>query len=486
MTNVSDNLAAIDGEHETAKIGNLMARFKDLQADTVSFAVDETILVEGTSNAYVYVIVSGTVNMLKQSKETAHNMQIDSFGPGDLIGLTSFWTKQASFLESKAQTAVTCLRFNAEDFRNLVNTDPILREAIHQLFISNLSGRYRRMISLNVKVAELSEKLENEHQQLKQAMAELQQTRNRLIHQEKLATLGQLIAGIAHEINNPCAALMQGVERLSNSVPRLLRLDSTPDNFELEAALLQSGIDCPYWSALETRARMEQITKAYPDLKRSLVRRLSQLNEATRTTIIKELDAKNTDRINQLLDCFEIGTALRSTRIASTRIRALVVSLKNYGKQDQEAWQMLDLRDGLRDTLTILNNRLRQYTLDLKLDPIEPTYCIGGEMNQVWTNLLVNASQATPDGGKITINTEQEGNEIVVSVTDSGTGIKEPLLEKIFEANFTTKKTKSDFGLGLGLAISKEIVEKHGGTITASNVPEGGARFTVRVPIEKS
>ena len=481
MTNDPHN----DSEQETAKISNLMSRFKDLKPETVNFEAGDSILVEGATNAYVYVIVSGMVDMRKHSKETLQEMQIDSFGPGDLIGLTSFWTNQPSFLESRAQTDTTCLRFNAESFRDLVDTDPTLREAIHQLFISNLSGRYRRMISLNIEVAELSEKLDHEHQQLRQAMTELKETRNRLIHQEKLATLGQLIAGIAHEINNPCAALTQGVERLSKFVPTLLDLDSTPDNLELEAMLLQAGIDCPYWSAEETRTRMDTIAKHYPKLKRSLVRRLSHLDELTFKNIARKIDLRKPTRLTQLLDCFEIGTALRSTRIASSRIQSLVVSLKNYGKQDQEEWQMLDLRDGLRDTLTVLNNRLKQYTLDLKLDPIEPTYCIGGEINQVWTNLLVNASQATPEGGTITITSKQKDQTIYFTITDSGPGINPELLDKIFEANFTTKKTKSDFGLGLGLAISKEIIEKHGGNITAANAPQSGAQFTIQIPIEK-
>lgn len=470
---------------QAQKIENLIIRFKDLQPRTVRFEPGATILLEGDINKCVYVIISGSVDMLKQSKETSHKMQIDTFGSGDLIGLTSFWTKQPSFLESKAKTTVTCLRFNASDFEKRVHTDAIFREAIHQLFISNLSGRYRRMISLNIKVAELSEKLENEHEQLKKAMAQLEQTRNRLIHQEKLATLGQLIAGIAHEINNPCAALMQGVEHLSNSLPSLLSLDTTSDNFELEAQFLQAGINCPYWSAEETRTRMDRINKQYPKLKRSLVRRLSPIKSKTLQLIDSELRLKHPNRLPQLLDCFEIGTALRSTRIASSRIRALVVSLKNYGKQDQETWQSLDLRDGLRDTLTVLNNQLKQYTVELKLAPIEPTYCIGGEMNQVWTNLIINACQATPSGGRIQITTLQESREIVVNVTDSGTGIQEHFLENIFEANFTTKKTKASFGLGLGLAISKEIIEKHGGSISASNTRTGGASFTVRIPVEK-
>ena len=159
MTNDPHN----DSEQETAKISNLMSRFKDLKPETVNFEAGDSILVEGATNAYVYVIVSGMVDMRKHSKETLQEMQIDSFGPGDLIGLTSFWTNQPSFLESRAQTDTTCLRLNAESFRDLVDTDPTLREAIHQLFISNLSGRYRRMISLNIEVAELSEKLDHEH-----------------------------------------------------------------------------------------------------------------------------------------------------------------------------------------------------------------------------------------------------------------------------------------------------------------------------------
>ena len=466
------------------RIGNLMTRFKELHPQTVNFEAGAKILIEGASNNYVYVIVSGTVDMLKRSHETAHNMQIDTFGAGDLIGLTSFWTKQPSFLESIARTPTTCLRFDTEGFDQLINSDHVLREAIHQLFISNLSARYRRMISLNVEVAELSEKLENEHQSLKQAMAELKQTRTRLIHQEKLATLGQLIAGIAHEINNPCAALTHGIERLSKSVPSLLSLDKSPDNLALEGMLLQAGIDCPYWSPEETRTRMSTIVKNYPELKRSVVRRLANLNPEGFTEIERKTGLQDPQRLRQLLDCFDIGAALRSSRIAASRIQALVVSLKNYGKQDQSEWQTLDLRDGLRDTLTILSSRLREYKVALQLDEIAPTFCIGSEMNQVWTNLLVNACQATPSGGTITIGAKQESDEIKISVTDSGTGIEPSYLEKIFEANFTTKKTKSDFGLGLGLAISKEIVEKHGGSIVASNTETGGACFTVRIPIE--
>ena len=160
-----------------------------------------------------------------------------------------------------------------------------------------------------------------------------------------------------------------------------------------------------------------------------------------------------------------------------------MISLKNYGRQDQDIWEPTDLREGIRDTLTVLNNRLKHYAVRLQLDPIPITRRNAGEMNQVWTNLITNACQATPEGGTITISTATPPDEsaLFITVTDSGIGIPPDHLEQIFETNFTTKTSKSEFGLGLGLAISKEIIAKHDGRITAENMTNGGAHI-VRIP----
>ena len=400
----------------------------------------------------------------------------------------NYSSKRPSFLESRALGPVTCLKLDGDAIKELSEQDSGIREAIDHLFISNLSNRYRRMIALNVRVVELGDALEQEHTRLKEAMADLEETRNRLVHQEKLATLGQLLAGIAHEINNPCAALSHGAELLIESLPRLFKKGEPLENFAAEGTMLEAGIRCPYWSPEEKRARMEQLALVFPELKRSLHRRLAQLDETTiqslKLTHKKQLSETDLASIHHLLDFYEIGMSLRSVRISSERIHRLVVSLKNYGKQDQDAWDHFDLREGIRDTLAVLNNRLKHYCLQVQLDPIPTLYCNGGEMNQVWTNLLVNACQATPEGGEIIIKTFTEKEAIVVSVEDSGTGIPAQNLERIFETNFTTKKTKSDFGLGLGLAISREIIAKHNGQITASNRPQGGAIFTIQLPVK--
>lgn len=469
------------------KVTTIVQQIHHLKKETVAFAPEAIIIREGEPNDYVYVILEGSVQLLKHSKIN-DSMPVDQFGPGDLLGLTSFWTQQPSFLSSKAITPVNCLRVEHEDLDHLVHDDPEFGKTIHRLFISNLSSRYRRMIALNVKVAELGEALQHEHTQLKQAMQDLENTRNQLVHQEKLATLGQLLAGIAHEINNPCAALNRGVDSLICELPALFNPNRVLGKFNQEAAMLSAGLACPYWSAKEKRNRMHHLLQQFPTMTRPLARRMAQLDDATMQSLNLPTQDKITDQafdhIRNLLDFYELGNYLRSVQLASTRIHNLVVSLKNYGRQDEATWQMLDLREGIRDTLTVLNNRLKQYNVELALSPIPSTYCNGSELNQVWTNLLINACQATAPGNTIRIVTRQPDDATIsVEVIDAGTGIPPQLLNKIFEPNFTTKKTKSDFGLGLGLAISKDIIEKHAGTIQASNRSTGGACFTITLPV---
>jgi len=479
-----------DDLNDPIKVQNIVQKIRHLKKETVSYAPDAPIINEGESNAFIYVILEGSVQLLKHG-QTKASMPVDRFGPGDLLGLTSFWSQQPSFLSSKAITAVNCLRLRNEDVEQLVHEDPAFGKTVHRIFISNLSKRYRRMIALNIKVAELGNALEHEHAQLKQAMQDLESTRNQLVHQEKLATLGQLLAGIAHEINNPCAALNRGVDNLIRILPTLFDTTHVFGKFNQEGRMLTAGMNCPYWSAEEKRSRMHQLLEQYPNIKRPLARRMAQLDEHTfRSLHLPDhgsLADKTIARISNLFDFYEIGNYLRSVQLSSDRIHKLVISLKNYGKHDEATWQMFDLRDGIRDTLTVLNNRLKHYRIQLRLDPIPPIYGSGSELNQVWTNLLINAIQATESGKTIAISTEQtDPHSIMIQFSDAGTGIQPHLLEKIFEANFTTKKSKSDFGLGLGLAISKEIIEKHGGNIQASNRAEGGACFTITLPVRSS
>ena len=146
---------------------------------------------------------------------------------------------------------------------------------------------------------------------------------------------------------------------------------------------------------------------------------------------------------------------------------------------------MIDLRDGINDTILILSHRLKYLDMEVKMDEIPKTCARLGELNQVWTNILVNACDVLPDGGKLKIRTKTEGEyKIVVSISDNGPGIPDDVLPRIFEPNFTTKNQGAQFGLGLGLAISNEIIRHHGGFIRASNRENGGAKFEIILPVK--
>ncbi|MGF1530271.1 MAG: ATP-binding protein [Puniceicoccaceae bacterium] len=468
------------------RVRALVEKLGDLQKGTLHFPQGSIIVEENEQNEHVYVILDGEVQMLKHSSINP-SLEVDRFGPGDLLGLTSFWSREPSFLRSVALTEVRCLAIDSFDLDQLTRRDPEVRLIIHRLFISNLSNRYRRMISLNVRVAELGDALHREHAQLKQAIHDLEQTRNRLIHQEKLATLGQLLAGIAHEINNPCAALSQGVESLNQALPQLLDPTHAIPPQPVHLSLFLAGLEASYPTTEDKRSRRDALLSRHPELPRSLARRLARLAPDLLPTLQLpskgSLKSKDLQRIESLLATYELGTHLRSIRLSSERIQKLVVSLKNYGRQDQPQAELFDLRDGIHDTLTVLNHRLKNYQLSLDLQEIPKVLVVGSEINQVWTNLLTNACQATPTGGHLRITASVDEESVIVQVIDSGTGIRPDLLERIFETNFTTKNTKSDFGLGLGLAISREIIEKHAGSIQATNNPDGGATFTVRLPL---
>lgn len=144
---------------------------------------------------------------------------------------------------------------------------------------------------------------------------------------------------------------------------------------------------------------------------------------------------------------------------------------------------MIDIREGIHDTLQLTSNRIKYYDIDIDLEEVPFIRANAAALNQVWTNIILNAADAMGKNGALSIHCREEGGHIVVTIRDSGPGIKEEHLSNIFESNFSTKKSEVKFGLGLGLSISKDIVEQHGGTIKAGNREEGGAIFTVTLPV---
>jgi signal transduction histidine kinase len=163
--------------------------------------------------------------------------------------------------------------------------------------------------------------------------------------------------------------------------------------------------------------------------------------------------------------------------------------MKAFAHPDQGQHSLADLNEALRSTLTVGNNELK-YVADVRTDlgPLPPVRCQLGDLNQVFLNLLVNAAHAIADAvgdsgqrGQITVTTRQEGERVIVAVSDTGTGIPEAIRDRIFEPFFTTKSVGR--GTGQGLAIARSVVEKHGGTLTFDTVLGQGTTFYVTIPV---
>jgi signal transduction histidine kinase len=476
----------LEGEHAAnhPAIAALHTAIRDgLPVGTVrTYKYGDLLIREGDLNDALLVILEGRVLLLK-GYARADEVAIGTLEAGDLVGVLSFYGRGQVFSTARAKTDVVALQIKRREFEALPKEQPGLAEQLQSLVITNLADRYRRILNLHIEVAALTREVEIERNQLQHALDELQSTRNRLIHQEKMAILGQLVAGIAHELNNPVSALLRGAETISTLLPDALGVEN-----KMPYRMLVLGQERSTPDTAAQQDRMNILEQRYPSIRRSLIRTLSQIppahfDELARALRLDEPDAEQ--RLGELIPWFEIGMFLRNIEIASTRIGNLVSSLKGYSRQSKDDVERVDVRRGIEETLLLLGNRLKNVTVHLQLDEVPLVQVRPGEINQVWTNVILNACDAMHDRGELTVRTEAgEGGTVIIAFADSGPGIPPEVLPKIFEAHFTTKTASGSFGLGLGLAISNEIVRKHGGTIVYANVlpPGTGALCTVTLP----
>ena len=449
-------------------------------------AAGSVILEEGDRNETIFIILDGTVQL---SKVREHEIvEVDRLGPGDMVGLVSFWTGEPALVSVVAQTAVSTLCLSRAEFDRLSTTHPELNRLLQPLIIWNLAERYQRIVHLHSHVATLTRDLEKERNQLRDAYDRLEQASNLLVHREKMATLGELVAGIAHEINNPASALLRSIESLGEQLPGVLEREAGDRGVGVRHRLFLLGLTHSVVSTEEQRVRMAALSETYPHLPRTFVRTLSQLGDEGLALVRGALEDSartgDTGPAEHLLRFFEVGTFIRSMQVSAERIGRLVKSLKSYSRQQSGQYEFVDLRQGIQDTLLIFGNRLRDVSVHLDLADIPKVRCQVGEINQVWTNIILNACDAMHERGVLKIACGREGDSSVwVRIADSGPGIPEELQARIFEPSYTTKTASGTFGLGLGLTIAREIVQKHGGHISVSNSPESGAVFTVVLPI---
>ncbi len=318
---------------------------------------------------------------------------------------------------------------------------------------------------------------------------------------EKLATLGKLSAGMAHELNNPAAAIKRGVEQLQVAFARQLQAHLLLDESNLTAEqvthLNQLAQDAQARaaqtndmdtlsrsdreSALEAWLENADIADAWefsPDLV-SMGYDTTRLEELVAGFEVEQVTAV----LTWLIGCFTVYSVLNEMGEGAGRMSEIVRALKTYTYLDQAPVQNVDVHEGLDNTLIMLRGKLkrgvtveRRYAEDLPL--IE---ALGSELNQVWTNIIDNAVGAMNCEGKIIIETRHEGNWVVVEICDNGPGIPEAIQAQIFDPFFTSKPPGE--GTGLGLNISHNIiVQKHKGKLTVTSAP-GKTCFQAKLPL---
>lgn len=296
-----------------------------------------------------------------------------------------------------------------------------------------------RVFDRTKELHQLNRQMEASRSELEEAYITLQNQQTTILQQDRMACIGQLAACVAHDINNPIGFVAGNLEILKNYGKKLGGFVTI-----LQDALRFCGT--------------------------SLV--LSQVEEH-----------RSTLKVNTLLDEFDaiIDESLEGTE----RINRIVLNLKGFSRQDNKEARLANIHDCLESTLNIVLNKLR-YKADIKKEygNIPQLLCFPQQLNQVFMNLLINASQAIENWGEITIRTWADQCNIYIAISDTGCGIDTENLPKLFEPFYTTKDV--DVGTGLGLPIVRDIVNKHHGEITVESVAKEGTVFTVRFPLGMS
>ena len=279
--------------------------------------------------------------------------------------------------------------------------------------------------------------LEREKEAQRRLIDELAETHVKLLQSEKLASIGQLAAGVAHEINNPIGFVDSNLRTLKKWVQQLL-----------DAMVQQDAMFGECEPA--TRARIDAARKDVD---------LDYLRE-------------------------DIGPLIDESIEGASRVRRIVQDLRDFSRAGNEDWSVVDIHTGLEATLNVVRNEIK-YKADIVKDygELPLIECMASQLNQVLMNLLVNAAQAIPVRGIITIRTRREDDGVSITIADTGIGMSADVKARIFDPFYTTKPIGQ--GTGLGLSVSYGIIERHRGRIVVDSAPGVGSHFTVWLPIAR-
>lgn len=430
------------------------------------------LLEQGADVGGIYVILDGEVELRRRTdlgEGTVHRE-----GTGPIVGLLSLASQRRAFLEVRAVTEVLALPVTLGQLEQAIATESDVGPLLTRTLVNALANRLRDADDLHIRIDALNARVEHERDQLAEALEALERAQATLVQQARMATLGELAAGIAHELNNPVAALMRAAEFMATDVDALLADDPTADH------LARARHATPMPSS-ELRAARQEIAERLGD--RALAERLVTAGVTDPDQAVAL--AGSPAQIARIAAAHQLGSELRNITTASARVADLVSSLRAYLRGGEESPPVadIDITETVDDALRLLGHRLAGVTIEHDYEPVPHAWVRPGQLQQLWTNLFSNALDAAGPNAHLTVHVDApDAAHVRVRITDDGPGIDPAIAEQLYTPHFTTKHGRVSFGLGLGLSVCRQIVDAHGGTIDLRSA-DGSTVATVVLPI---
>jgi signal transduction histidine kinase len=434
-------------------------------ADAVEVDAGDVLAGEGDPGDALFVIVSGELQVVKRSRTT--DVPIALLGPGEIVGEMSIFESLPRMASVRAVSPTRVIRIGRDEVVDLVSTRPSATMSM-----------------------------------LRTVMGRLRGTEAMLREREKLAALGTLSAGLAHELNNPAAAvqrsaalLQEGLDRWAAATADLGTVVDDQEHATLLAELAAEGARHAATQApLDPLDASDQAWELETFLRDRGVADAGELAPALvgggwDRAHLERIEAEFPgDALGRVVTWVAAGSSVHAlvgeVATGARRISEIVKAVKEYSFMDQAPVQRVDVRSGLDNTLVILRPKLKA-GIDVERDyeaDLPEIEAFGSELNQVWTNILDNAIDAMDGQGKIRIHAFSRDDDVVVEICDNGPGMPAEVRERVFEPFYTTKPPGS--GTGLGLHISHNVIARHGGRIEIRSRP-GETCFEVTLPRER-
>jgi signal transduction histidine kinase len=413
----------------------------------------ETLITEGNFNDRLYLIIDGTLKGYMRDENNEQNEVLRSTR-NMFVGVYSFFGDEH----------VTHLTLVADERTKLAYIDQSVKEKNKERFAAHF---------LPVIVHEL-----HVRQLLAQRLTHHRTAAiKKLYEKDKMATLGQLAAGLAHELNNAVGVLAKNTEWLSRTFLAYLKNKQLKELFE---STFKQGQPL---NTVSLREKRKQLEKRF-GLPASVAKQLAKtsLNENQIDALLKE----NKKELETISVVTEAGIVLHDMEVAATHATHVVQSVRELGSQNTEQLAETSLYETISKSLALTKPILHDVTLNIVKETEGTLIANPGDLVQVWVNLIKNASESmktsTTEGHVLTIHiSAMDEKKYTVIIQDNGPGISEEMLPKIFEPSFTTKVTGLSFGLGLGLSVVKKIINHYKGNVRVESRP-GNTRFIVQIP----